>query len=1517
MSEKKDYGQLFCGAVDEIIQQRLSELSFDLTKTCIITDDSEAQKGKYRVKMLDGTSEFYAYSIADTYKIKDTVYVQIPSGDMNEQKIIISKKLDDKGTPLSYQSPFETYLGITGNLISNSGGVIKGLTANEDLRLEKEDIKEGYINYENLIWAYVTSDEDMAKYFDETTGEYKCEVDLGDPLSKYSMLGIQAQFRSWLGDRYLVKGSYGLKLRIQAEAEDANEVIPNIDKPDSEETTTPETTYYEFTFDCADMVGDVYNFTSYYEQEQVFNIKDIYQIKKMELIFYQANNFRDKNNQLINYKDKEGNLIIPEDDPNLFVKDISISLGYDASEFDENQVFIYSLGSPKYTAAADNAEDNHRQLEVRWIHKDSEGKISVVKIDDDIDYKLTWYKYRLGTYSHHPKVGADWKPMSVQFSNKRFSLITTVGDSDHQDPDAFGKTEETKENKYQFNILDEEWLDYNNSAEVGYRREPGEDRTWLLPDVSLATESVKVLVSYLENPDEEASRKYLLSNTLDFSNRKDVVSKPTVDAVTALTIECVDGSNGNYLIYDQGNNLLDPSIGLQEKTFLAKFKGAELKNAEYIEWILPKDNSMIVIDDNYLGADFTDNKDAYKIKEFKEKIKNNEPNNEVDSNGFYHIYRFGDSEAKGNKYDITHANTQRYRIRSYYSSSYSNNTIQCKVRTKDGITYTATKQLLFGPSGTSGSDHTLIIEYDEPNINGITVLRENAPPLDSEDRKTFYNLRARLYNYEGQEIDFNSVNDYELTWEWYDTYYTTKEPGLKINKDKVEVPYKRTIDLTSSLNIHQLYILQVSLKWRGNETLVAYFPIALKRYITVKETDAFEKAGYSFIQGPDRIIYQSNGNPYYIKVPYSIYRTNYIKVEEKNPGQINSDYKQSDTYEIVSHKSSDKIDENHDKYIKIEWNMLYSITNNDVDNNENIEQFYPKLNFNQGKDEKSSYLLFPQPLYIKDTPLCGVQAKWAPYSVNKNTKEEQALTKTTMWTQPLLILMNRYPNGAVNRWDGKGLKFDEENGTVIGTAFAAGRKESDNTFSGVMLGDWEKGADGDAEESITQTGVYGFHHGEMSYALSEEGSMFIGKSGRGRIYFDGDHGTITSGNYKMDNETGMKIDLEEGSIDAYNFKLKSRALTIDSGISYNDENKDGVYTEGEKIYSGSKFEFKLDDDKSSFIIKASNKNVFYISSNSDGYSKYYLKDINDNMLIDLAEGHIKATKFLLEAGEDDDHKIIIDSDYLTNKYPLSIGKNFKVAWDGSLYANNAYLSGQLESETGLIGGWLIGKDTLSGVQSVAKQWDEENKKNKYTPTYAKPLIQLNSKYGAIIGGKLIASDTATDNTGRVMQLWGSLSICNPAIISENTEDGTLIITGGESVTGEGYENYFGYLKSNIPEVEDKAGIGFAITDGEKDIARIITTIINTGMSFGNINDTENPQGGYVSITSDGVHIDGKPNLIIGPGNDQAGGGLTLNGDKIMIGNWITLEKTGTGNNPNKITFNADPENQWGIYARFA
>jgi hypothetical protein len=91
-----------------------------------------------------------------------------------------------------------------------------------------------------------------------------------------------------------------------------------------------------------------------------------------------------------------------------------------------------------------------------------------------------------------------------------------------------------------------------------------------------------------------------------------------------------------------------------------------LQNADYIEWIIPKTNSMLVIDEFYKAPNFSD--EVLRRKDFEGK-KNNEDKN--DSN-FYHIYRFGDVN---NKYDISHANTQRYKIRSSYDPGRTNNTV--------------------------------------------------------------------------------------------------------------------------------------------------------------------------------------------------------------------------------------------------------------------------------------------------------------------------------------------------------------------------------------------------------------------------------------------------------------------------------------------------------------------------------------------------------------------------------------------------------------------------------------------------------------------------------------------------------------------------------------------------------------------------------------------------------------------------------------------------------------------------
>jgi hypothetical protein len=117
---------------------------------------------------------------------------------------------------------------------------------------------------------------------------------------------------------------------------------------------------------------------------------------------------------------------------------------------------------------ADPAHLNHKKLHLRWIHKDLDGNIKVIPTENDMDYKIVWYKYRLGSYSHTPKSGADWAPMSVQYSDERLQLLTTEG---YEDTDAM----KGEEGPFKYNILDKEWLEYNQSAENGLYREPSEN----------------------------------------------------------------------------------------------------------------------------------------------------------------------------------------------------------------------------------------------------------------------------------------------------------------------------------------------------------------------------------------------------------------------------------------------------------------------------------------------------------------------------------------------------------------------------------------------------------------------------------------------------------------------------------------------------------------------------------------------------------------------------------------------------------------------------------------------------------------------------------------------------------------------------------------------------------------------------------------------------------------------------------------------------------------------------------
>jgi hypothetical protein len=119
MSEDRlDYGEVLCEAVDTIVSKKLENLAYDITKTCIVIDDTYKKQGRYTVA--DGALKFEAYSTITTLNTNDNVLVNIPHGDYSNQKTILNKIINsDKALSLNYISPLNNMLKFTDNILTN------------------------------------------------------------------------------------------------------------------------------------------------------------------------------------------------------------------------------------------------------------------------------------------------------------------------------------------------------------------------------------------------------------------------------------------------------------------------------------------------------------------------------------------------------------------------------------------------------------------------------------------------------------------------------------------------------------------------------------------------------------------------------------------------------------------------------------------------------------------------------------------------------------------------------------------------------------------------------------------------------------------------------------------------------------------------------------------------------------------------------------------------------------------------------------------------------------------------------------------------------------------------------------------------------------------------------------------------------------------------------------------------------------------------------------------------------
>ena len=714
---------------------------------------------------------------------------------------------------------------------------------------------------------------------------------------------------------------------------------------------------------------------------------------------------------------------------------------------------------------------------------------------------------------------------------------------------------------------------------------------YLTPDV--ATEKFKVVIYYNHEKFE--------SNELVFTNLDPIVDKTTLDSNDAIVIKHGTNSFDTYQTsYAQNNALINSRDASMVRTLQMEYNGVlggneKLAGAQ-IFWYVPRNATMLTVDMNNLkgthefftdyyrvarvkkattarqgpGTNYTATKDTYAVDDMIEAVYDKQNgwyslrnSNSIGTSGrwipassveiidnddtymdgfacFYKTIPFEEKEVP--VYDETDPTKEigtkkinavdakslqfYYKIKDYYVATSLKNTIFCIIK-KDEYQFETSISFVFGTQGTSGTDYTILVTPSDTQ----TAVTKSAPlPVD-----------IKAYNYDNEEIDIYATSAvlqdgtlYNPTISWFGpTTFSAASlnksetnNGTVINAGTFSVLGDREFKSTTESQFNYCGIAKITVSMfdpaygNGAKELSAFYPVAWS-------------AGDYYIEGATSVIYDSSGaNPVYYKDSYRIFKNN----TNEELSDVTWDIKYFMLADASKHGRTPKymFEMAQDGSIFIydvssNWSTTASVSQTIRDEISFYSNYVPTLSNGDNK-------LKPCNNYITGTYNEATKT-WIDLNVypvvccyDKNG--------TQIWAQPILISQNRYPNSMLNHWDGK-LKIDEENGTILSTMVSAGFKNTDNTYSGVLMGDIEAGST--SNDNKDGVGVYGYHHGAQSFGLNIDGTAFFGKSGRGRIKIDGNSGTISSASYQQTRSqnddgygpatAGMMIDLDDGFID--------------------------------------------------------------------------------------------------------------------------------------------------------------------------------------------------------------------------------------------------------------------------------------------------------------------------------------------------------------------------------------------------
>lgn len=917
--------------------------------------------------------------------------------------------------------------------------------------------------------------------------------------SQYEYIQISADFRTELESTH-TKGNYGL--RVTFEAEDA--------------TKAGKLDTVEYRLDLDDFNGDPYRFNDWTPQSIVVQAQKGYLTRLVSVDFFEENFDYD-----MVYVDGENGIDLKPntETPNLFVQNLSLKFVEKQDLTDTNYYLI--IDTPNGVNYDPDSGDF--QLDARVLYKGQD-----IKSDETCEYH--WFERDLSVLvdnsdiRYSPLAGAGWCEIYKPGYPKTYVQNT--------DQTAEERVQAKKE-------LEEE-------NEANREKSSSLDFANFKPKFQYS-QQYKLVVIYNE--------RTTLSKEIEIYNSHGQTYK---DCKIEQEIQEIDGQrqghthlflspkgqyHGNwYIEFSDGayqpfkDGIAKSDIDITEHltyssiTFHCAVSNNEgfIRNLKY-QIINSESREDVTID--YIGSDYFHYdangditiEDAEKDKNLQAKVtwfdgyaasyelwwgykeKNGEIKflSDMRQNGGSVPKEVDPPDSMMTKLWVDQNNILHYNIRQKYWSNYSNNTIVVQLRTITGQIYTFEKEIMFvkdGDQGTNGSTYTIAIipVYSESNTAKKTGLQGL---VYKNNDTTFLRLRCFVYK---NGIDISGDSTYICKYDWEPVHVVLNNNADKKTREIVitGVEGLATKDaIIQRVKDIQPLLTKKPLSAEEQKTLSSlqtYVKIEVKITDTINNKDTYIYASYpiNLIINMDAPSNKDHDSKYdFTTIPNAIRYT---------ASGVNASFYNSDIQAKYGEESAE-IQSLNPMVLEVE----------DIDpKNDNIYRLKPSQFYNAAT------------INPKQSNIGLLQCKF---------------DDNRMIIHPIIMYLDTYGNEAINGWDGEKLKIDEEGHYLFAPQIGAGKKNTNNQFTGVVMGqDSAQTDNGDIEGQI---GLYGYRDGVTTFGLKTDGTAFFGaQSTGGQIRLDGYAGIIAGGGVTVngDNVTsasnGMYIRLANKNTDGNNTK---------------------------------------------------------------------------------------------------------------------------------------------------------------------------------------------------------------------------------------------------------------------------------------------------------------------------------------------------------------------------------------------